>query len=159
MAPGKIIVSNVNQFYQIASEAFETMNCHTKKNIQPKPNGETGYIKTYDPDQKSFKNALLTIVFCGVCLEALLHLLNVEKNGIETSKKFDREIYEEKLKLLGCYEPEILGLCENYRASRKEVIHEKAYLDGGKFKISQKKAPLAMDMINRVLDHFNVKMS
>jgi len=66
----------------------------------PKPNGEPGWIITYDPEQRSFKNAFITIVFCGVFLEAMLHLLIVERKGFDIFNKYDRKSYKDKLQLL-----------------------------------------------------------
>ncbi len=61
---------------------------------RPKTNGEPGLIITYDPNQKSFKNAFITIVFCGVFLESLLHLLIVERKGLDTFKRYDWKPYQ-----------------------------------------------------------------
>ena len=134
------------------------MNLYLEDNTSPKPNGESGYIKTYDPQQKSFKNALITILFCGVCLESLLHLINVNMNGVATAKKFDREIYEKKLKILGCDNQEIIKMCTNYRASRKEIVHEKAHLDDGSLKTAQREAELAMHMLHQVIEYFDINI-
>jgi hypothetical protein len=86
---------------------------HMEAGIRPKKNGEPGCIKTPDPERKSFKAALITIVFCGVFLEALLHLLIVDKKGVEEFKKVDKkESYEGKLSLLECKDTEIKKSCK-----------------------------------------------
>ena len=153
-----LVISNVRYFYEIANEAFDKMNDDMGKNIKLKPNGNEGFIKTYDPQHKSFKNALITIVFAGVYLESLMHLLIVEKNDIVTYEKYDRKVYEGKLKLLGCNDSEILELCSKYRASRKEIVHEKAHLDNGKIKMAQAEAIIAMSLVNKINEHFNISM-
>ena len=64
---------------------------------RPKEDG-SGWIITYDPDQTSFKQAMISIVFTAMWFEALMHLLIVQKYGIELFKKYDRKNYADKLK-------------------------------------------------------------
>ena len=79
----QFIHSNVRIFYVIAKESFNEVKAEEKKHMRPKANREPGNIKTIDLDQKGFKAALKTIVFCGVCLDALLHRLIVERLGLD----------------------------------------------------------------------------
>lgn len=123
------VFSNVRIFYAIAKESFHEMEVNEKEGKRPKPNGEPGYIITFDPNQKGFKNALVTIVFCGVCMEALLHLLIWKRLGHNECKKYDRALYEEKLRLLGCNDQALIDGCEHFRNCRREIVHEKACLD------------------------------
>ena len=122
------VVTNIRAFYQIAKESYELMQREFESGRRPKPNGEPGEIITYDPDQKSFKSALIAITFCGIYLEALLHHLIIEKKGLPALKKCERnrDTYEKKLTLLGFTEQSILDECEPYRTARKEIVHEKA---------------------------------
>lgn len=124
---------------------------------RPKPNGEPGWIITYDPEQKSYKAALIVIVFCGMFLEALLHLLIVNRKGIVAFKSYDRKTYEDKLRFLDCTEESILNLCENYRKARREIVHEKAHLDQTTVLFAQKEAETAITMITRIADFFKLK--
>jgi len=151
--------TNVQVFYKIAQESYEAMNEHFRSHTRPKPNGEPGHIFTLDPQQKSFKNAFITIIFCGVFLESLLHLLIVKQSGLEVFKKYDRKPYEEKLKLLGCSDKSITDLCEKYRDVRREVVHEKAYLDSDNFpRFAQKEAEIAIELINKVVAYFKIEI-
>ena len=70
-----MIFSNVRVLYAIAKESCVETKADEKKRVRPKANGEKGNIMTFDPHQTGFKYALITIVFCCACLEALLHLL------------------------------------------------------------------------------------
>jgi len=78
--------TNVRAFYKIAKEAYGAMNKDLNSSRRLKRGNERGYIITYDPDQKSFKNAFITIVFSGVLLESILHLLIVKLKGIDVFK-------------------------------------------------------------------------
>ena len=75
--------TNVRFFYEIAKKSYEVMKADFDSHRRPKPGGEHGWILTWDPDHKSFKKAFVTIVFCGVWLEAMLHLLIVRDKGIK----------------------------------------------------------------------------
>lgn len=151
--------TNVRVFYKIAQESYEAMKEHFNSHTRPKPNGEPGYIFTLDPEQKSFKSAFITIVFCGVFLEALLHILIVKQHGLKVFKKYDPKTYEEKLRLLGCSEPSITDLCKKYRDARREVVHEKAYLDNDYvLRVAQKEAEIAIELINKVVAYFKLEM-
>jgi len=118
--------------------------------VRPKPDGEPGSIITYDPERKSFKNAFVTIVFCGVYLESLLHLLIVKRFGTEIYEQYDRRSYEDKLRLLGCTDEVILEGCRHYRDARRDVVHEKAHMDRNNIRIAQDEAKLAMALIDKI---------
>lgn len=154
-----IVHTNINVFYNIANEAYVAMNEDLNSGRKPKPGGEPGWIITYDRKQKSFKNAFITIVFCGVFLESLLHLLIVKSQGLAVFKKYDRtESYEGKLQLLGCNDQPILEKCKHYRNVRREVAHEKAHINNEKILFAQKEAAYAMDLMNEIITYFNLDM-
>jgi len=134
------------------------MNASIESGKRPKPNGEPGWIITYDPEQKSFKAALIAITFSGIYLEALLHLLIVEKHGIELYKKIDRKSYEDKLELLRCT-PLIKEECKYYRDMRRDIVHEKAHFDAGKIYWAQEDAVRAFNFINSVNAYFKIHIS
>lgn len=67
------IHTNIRVFYHIAQEAYVAMDKDPNSSRRPKPNDEPGWIITYDPAQRSFKNAFITIVFC----EHLLVLIDL----------------------------------------------------------------------------------
>ena len=153
----KYIFSNARVFYAIAREAFETMKELDAKYIRPKPDGQPGFIKTIDPEQKSFKNAFVCVVFCGVYTDAILHVLIGRKFGTEKCKELDRKTYEFKLGELGCNDESIIKDAEKYRLSRKEVVHEKAMLDQNDLKTAQDEAAFAFDLVERIRKYFKIK--
>jgi hypothetical protein len=150
--------SNVRAFYRIAEEAYVAMDDDLRSSRRPKPNNEPGWIITYDPDQKSFKNAFIAIVFCGVFLESLLHLLIVEHKGVAVFKKYDRKPYKDKLQLLGCNDISILQASVQYQNTRRQVVHEKAHLDIDDYRFAQKEAASAMEFVKKVIAYFDLKM-
>lgn len=157
--PSSFVHTNVCVFYTMAQESYEAMNKHLNSHRRPKPDGEPGYIMTLDPEQKSFKNAFITIVFCGVFLESLLHLRIVKQCGVEVFRKYDRKSYEEKLNLLGCSDESITDLCRKYRDARRRVVHEKAYLDNDYFlHVAQNEAEVAIELINKVAAYFKLEI-
>ena len=157
--PTSIVHTNVRVFYKIAQESYEAMNRDLDSSRRRKPNGKPGYIITFDPEQKSSKSALITVVFCGVFLESLLHILIVQKHGLKVFKKHDvKSPYEEKLELLGCSDQSIADLCKEYRRARREAVHEKAYANNNYFPVAQKEAKNAIELIDKVVAYFKLKI-
>ncbi|WP_029918453.1 hypothetical protein [Pelobacter seleniigenes] len=152
----KLVISNVRVFRQIATEAFQLMQGQMSSGRRPQPDGPPGWILTFDPEQKSFKNALVVLAFVGVCLEAVLHLLIVEQQGIKAYKTHDRKTYEDKLRLLGCDDEEILELCTHFRKVRREVVHEKAHIDNGEIRKAQSEAKAAISLLDKVFAYFKL---
>ena len=161
------VFTNVRIFGAIAETAFTRMSEDMAKNIRPASGGGSGTIKTYDPEQKSLKDALICIVFSCIWLEALLHLLIVRQFGRKCFKKVDRWPYGKKLELLGCTNVELLKQVGQLRESRKEIVHEKAYFeftaDGefkGEVKAAQDEAENARTVMSGVRDwcreHFEI---
>lgn len=150
------IVSNVWFFYRIAKDSHESMKTHFESGRRPRTDGEPGEIIKYDPEHKSFKAALVTVVFCGIYLEALLHHLIVRKKGLKVYDDYDYKTYKTKLKLLDCHEQSILDDCEHYKAVRKEIVHEKAYKDTETIRYAQNEATRAFKMIEAINKHFEI---
>jgi hypothetical protein len=153
----KYYSTNARVYYAIAREAFETMKEDDAKNIRPRSDGQPGFVKTIDPEQKTFKNALVCVVFCGAYLEAMLHVLIGRKLGIEKCKELDRELIETKLEALGCTDQAILDDAGKYRSSRKEVVHEKSMIDEDDFKIAQTEAAFSFDLVERIRTAFGIQ--
>jgi hypothetical protein len=121
---------------------------------RPKPDGSEGWIKKIDPDQKSFKQAMISIVFTGIWLEALLHLKIVKYHSEDVFNEYDFKSYEEKLQLLECADPNIIERVTRFRKCRKELVHEKAFLDDGKMKKAQDEADNAYELLIAINDYF-----
>jgi hypothetical protein len=124
-----LIITNSFFYFKIANDAFISMEKGLKESIRPKPNGEEGNILTFDPDRKTFGNSLVSVVFFGMYLDSLLHIMVSRKIGVEEYRKhIDRKTYEEKLKLLGINEQVLLDRVKEFREGRNELVHEKALL-------------------------------
>ncbi len=131
---GQIVITNVKIYKAIADEAHKKMVELIEAGWRPKPDGSDGWIITYDPNQTSFKQAMITIVFTGMWLDASLHLFLVKKYGkkevIEKKNEYDFTPYEEKLKLLGCTDAKLIADTKRFREKiRNTLVHEKAYKD------------------------------
>ena len=154
------IHTNYQVFYHIAEEAYIAMGEALNQSRRPKPNDEQGWIITYDPKQTSFKYAFIAIVFCGIFLESLLHLLIVKHKGLDVFNEYDFKLYGDKLRLLGCDDPEILEGCRHYQEARREIVHEKTHIDriDRNFRVAQKEAASAMRFIKNIVTYFKVEI-
>jgi hypothetical protein len=149
--------TNIRIFYSIAKESYEEMVMEVNSNRRSKPNGENGWIISYDPERKCFKNALITIIFCSIFLESLLHQLIVNRKGLKICKDNDNKTYEEKLKILDCEDQEIIDLSGRLRSVRKEIVHEKAYFNQKKFCVAQDEATMAIEFIDKLIEYFEIE--
>ena len=132
----KPILTNVDIYKSIADAAYHNMSEDMGKNVRPRPEDSSGAIKTFDPEQTSFKQAMISTFFTCIWLEAILHLLIVDKFGKKCFERVDRKNYEKKLELLGCRDTVLLENVERLRKVRRELVHEKAnfeFNDVGKF--------------------------
>lgn len=145
------VPTNIAVFYQIAQESIAKVREDIAANRRPKPNGEPGFILTLDPERKGYKASFVTIVFCGFFIESALHILIARKCGVAVAKAADHKSYEEKMKLLGCTDPAIFDLCKRFRVARREIVHEKAFIDNDKFLTAQDEAESAILLVNRIV--------
>lgn len=146
----ELIFTNVSIYRAIAIEAFESMQGHIESGRRPKEDGSPGWILQFDPSQKSFKSAMVAIVFTGMWLEALLHLLIVRDFGEEKFRKFDFKLYEEKLRLIGIDDNSILEAAARFRIARKELVHEKAHFNTRETQTAQDEARNAYQLLMAV---------
>ena len=68
----------------------------------------------------------LAIAFSGIYLEALLFVHGTFRMRESWEQKFDRKLYEEKLKALGITDEKLLASAKRLREVRKDLVHEKA---------------------------------
>lgn len=118
-------ITNLNIYLAVAEDAAaESIRLH-EEGRTPRP-AVGGYVKTFDPDSRSFKQSFIAIAFAGMYLEALLGLACIARLGRELYKKVERQTtYEEKLKLLGVLDPDVLDQCKRFRETRNDLMHEK----------------------------------
>ena len=136
----ELLITNVSIYGAIAIEAFEAMQELVESGRRLKEDGSPGWILQFDPNQKSFKQAMVAIVFTGMWLEALLPLLIVRDHGEEKFREIDFKPYEEKLRFIGIDDNSILEAAARFRIARKELVHEKAHFDTGETKKAQDEA-------------------
>lgn len=80
----QFVITNVFIYKAIAIGAHLEMHELINAGRRPKVDGSPGWIITYDPEHRSFKQAMISIVFTGMWLEAFLHLRIVR--GSRTAK-------------------------------------------------------------------------
>lgn len=90
---------------------------------------------------------MIAIVFTGIWLEALMHLLIVQKYGEQKFKEYDFKSYEKKLQLLGCSDQQIIDRATRFQKTRKALVHEKAHFDDGEIKFAQDEADSAYELL------------
>ena len=125
----RLILSNVCTYKAIADDAYQKMAEDLERNVRPNPDGRGGAIKRFDPERRSFKQAMVSIVFTCMWLEATLHLLIVGRCGKNRFEELDRHPYERKLEALGCGNEDLLRRVGRLRKARRELVHEKAHLE------------------------------
>jgi hypothetical protein len=141
-------------YKDIAEDAYNQMIELDKKGRIKRTN-DKGWAYKYDPEHKSFKQALISIVFTALWLEALLHILIFKYYGKEISRKYDHKLYEEKLKFLGCDNQELLDRVTRFRKTRKSLLHEKACDDDlYDTRIAQDEAENAHEIRNTIHSYF-----
>ena len=149
------MITNVGVYLAIAEEALAESERLEKEARRPKPDGEPGFIVTYDPEQKSFKNSLVAIVFAGMFLDALFYLVGVERFGkTQYNKKHDNKSWEEKLELFGLSDKSLSEEAEHCRKRRRELVHEKAVrtsdLTADTIYMAQEEAKRALSFVRQV---------
>jgi hypothetical protein len=122
---------------------------------RPNPTGRGG-IHTYDPSQTAFKSAIVSIVFTTIWLDAVTHLLIVRELGEREFRKHDRDSYEGKLRLLRVDDDDLLSRVSRLREVRRELVHEKAYLDK-EMRTAQSEARNANEVRRLVDDYLSAK--
>jgi len=152
------MITNIEIYKTIADEAYQKMVQLMEAGRPPKPDGSAGRTIIYDPNQNSFKQSMISIVFTGMWLESLIHLLIVKKHGKEKFKEYDFKSYEEKLQLLGCTDQKLLDRVLRFRKTRKSLVHEKAHLDDGEIKLAQDEAENAHQILICIHGHFSGKL-
>ena len=85
----RYILSNIKLFEVIVNSACRNIRDDMKKRIH---SDTSPVVKIFDPDKHSFKESLVVIVFTCIWLEAVLHLLIVEKFGLAYFEKIDRPL-------------------------------------------------------------------
>lgn len=151
----RIVITNISIYKSIAEEAYQNMVELMDSGRRPKLDGSAGWIITFDSKQTCFKQSIISIVFTGIWLEALMHLHIVRKYGKIKFKEYDFKSYEEKLQLLGCSEKELLERVSRFRKTRKSLVHEKAHFDDGEIKRAQDEAENAHAMLVTIHKYFS----
>src|SRR6516165_7253703 len=118
------MITNIDVYFAIAEES--QAEAERLENLARRPNPDGGFIITYDPERKSFKNSLIAITFAGIYLESLLYIVGVKKFGRdEYDKKYDRKkSYEDKLRLFGVTDETLLAEAKHFREMRRDLVHE-----------------------------------
>lgn len=119
------MISNQEAFLSVAREAHQEMRRLVEEGRTPKPDGSPGYIVTLDPQQSSFKQALIAMAFAGIYFEAHTYFV-ARLQSKSQAEKVDRAGYRDKLVALGVTDDELLAAAESFRQDRNHLIHEKA---------------------------------
>lgn len=158
------MVSNRDTYLAIAKEALgralETEATHTQR----LPNGSAGTVSVRDPEQASFKQSLIAIVFAGVYLDAFLSVAkrqqrrlraNQPKSGRKRKRsRKSRNRYASALETLGITDPEIVAASDRFKDARDHLVHEQPLTLGPgkptKVHIAQREAEHAVSFIQIV---------
>lgn len=151
-----MMISNLNTYLQIAIEAGRRSRRIASAQTRSKPGGDLGRIILYDPGQRSFKQALIAVVFAGIYLDALLRIEGFRRFGKSKWNRIgnDDRRYEAKLKVLGVTDERVLRACKEFRETRNDIVHERALQlapqTNVKLRVAQREADNALAFIQRV---------
>lgn len=152
------VLTNLNVYVAIAEEAVAESVRLAEAGRTPKPDGQPGNIIAYDPERKSFKQSLIAIAFAGMYLEALLGLIGNARLGKVLYNKIHRYTYEEKLSLLGVFDPTVLASCKRFREARNDLMHEKAVgleaLGTVDIRMAQEEAVFGVEFVKSIRSKF-----
>jgi len=152
-----LVLTNVKIYKAIADEAYQKLVLSMEAGRRPKPDGSSGWIITYVPNQIAFKQAMISIVFTGMWLDALLHLHIVKMFSKSKFKKNKDKTYEEKLVLIGCSDKEMLDCVKRFRKeARNPLVHENAHFDNGEMKTAQDEAVKANKLRGMICEYFKI---
>lgn len=126
----ELVITNVDIYKDIVMEEYERMRDAMDRDTTPTADGSR-MIKRFDPNRTSFKSAMITVVFTGMWLEAITHLLIVQRFGKAKFREYDRKPYENRLEVLGIQDSNLISRVRAFREARKELVHEKAFVDKG----------------------------
>ena len=97
---------------------------------------------------------MVSIIFTGMWLDALTHLLIVEKYGMDKAKEYRFKKYEAKLRFLELKNKELIDSVARFRDCRNSLAHENAHFDEGDIKRAQDEADNAHNMLVAIYDYF-----
>lgn len=144
------VVSNLEAFLSVAREAHQEMSQLVQEGRTPKPDGSPGYIITLDPEQRSFKQALIAIAFAGIYFEALTYFIARRKSKSK-AEKVDKARYHGKLIALGVKDEALLAAAKSFQEVRNDLIHEKAVaVEEVEARFAQSCADRAMEFVAAV---------
>lgn len=142
----QFVFTNVRIFKEIADEAYSIMVAEMNSGRRPREDGADGWIITINPSQTSFKQAIISTTFTAIWLEANLHLAIVQHHGVKEYNKIDKKTYEDKLSYIGYNDNIVVEKVKRLRKERKEIVHEKAFLDDGGLTTAQDMAENAREI-------------
>ena len=151
--------TNASVYLAVANESCRSMRDDLQRRVLPKPDGSPGNVLVFDPDRRSYKDAFITIVFSGMYVDAMLHILLVKRRGLDVARALDHATYEKKMEELGCQNQDLLTAAARFRTSRREVVHEKAFLDQDSFKVAQDEAESSIAFVETFNQHFGIQSS
>lgn len=147
------MISNLEAFLSIAREAHEEMKRLVEEGRIPKPDGSPGYVVTLDPEQRSFKQALIATAFAGMYFEALTYFV-ARRQSKAKAERVDHAGYRGKLLALGVTDEALLIAAESFRHDRNDLIHEKAMpaedMNWAEVRFAQSCADRAMEFVAAV---------
>ena len=122
------MIANKDVYLAIAEESHVEMTRLLNASRRPKPDGSSGHIITPDPNRGSFKHPLICIAFSGMYFEALVYVTARTRLSKTKAAAIDGASYEKRLEALGVIDPILMQAAKEFRAARRDLVHEKAIL-------------------------------
>ena len=150
---GYVIVTNSRVYRQIAEEALQSAIAEMSTHRSPRDDGQPRQVIRYDPEQRSFKQSMVAVVFAGMYIESRLWIVGCQLLGRDAYRRLDQKAIEERLRPLGIDDASLIADCKAYRESRKDLVHEKAvpiHEDRSPLRVAQDEAKMAVQLMIRV---------
>ena len=151
--PENVGVSHAAIFRQLAEESLAAAEAEHSLRIDELEGERSGVVIRFDPEWRSFKHAIVAIVFAGMYIESRLWVVGCHRLGADQYRRVDRQPLEERIKALGITDERLVMDCRRYREARKGLVHEKPLpveLDRSPLRIAQDEASFAVTLMSRV---------
>ena len=148
-----LILTNAGVYRTIALEACARAEAEVDARQTPIGEGHPGHVVRYDPEQKSFKDSMIAIVFAGMYIEARFWIHGCATLGIAKYKPIDGQLLERRLSALGVMDEALSDELKAFRLARKALVHEKAIpisTDDSPLYTAQREASKAIELLVRV---------
>ncbi|MBI4021305.1 MAG: hypothetical protein HY369_03615 [Candidatus Aenigmarchaeota archaeon] len=137
------VFSNIGHLIQIAETAFDRSDRLLERSFPRMPGGRR--IGAPDRRSRSFRHALVAIVFASIAMEAIV-FAELRRTGSKTrAKRVSQMSYRTQLRAVGVTDEQLLLAAERLQDVRNEIVHEKLIVMGDRADLRRLRGRTAQD--------------